>query len=71
MVTHLANEAVLPLRVVVIGAPHLFVVVISANNTRYHEEERTSNGHFIHGAFQKMAAENASNFAKEHISSKF
>ena len=34
------------------------------NNTRYHEEERTSNGHFIHGAFQKMAAENASNFTK-------
>ena len=38
---------------------HLFVYVITANNTQYYDKESTSGGHFPYGTFLKMAAENA------------
>jgi len=42
------------------GTPHFFVYMIPANNARYRCEERASGGHFS----LKMAAANASNFAR-------
>ena len=41
------------------GVPHLFVDVITANNTQYYDNESTIGGHFPYGTFLKMAAENA------------
>ena len=47
------------------GVPYLLVDMIPANNNdTMMKKEPASNGSYIYRAFQKMAAENASNFHK-------